>query len=169
MKLQALKHSWSMSYREPPVRGWSPVHIRQHSPLENVEPAALYRWFEVGSGSDRQGFFYAVQKKTLRSQGGLWITCYYHLKQAPIFVPSPHLWSPLCCLMGSWPQGKGYTLSFLQLAFTVSLAELMHHIFEAQVPCVALSDCRVPVSISTRVMRCYWQIPWRKAFQGHYY
>lgn len=43
--------------------------------------------------------------------------------------------------MGSWPQGKGYSLSFLQLAFTVSLAELMHHIFEAQVPCVPLSDC----------------------------
>lgn len=43
--------------------------------------------------------------------------------------------------MGSWPQGKGYSLSFLQLAFTVSLAELMHHIFEAQVPSVPLSDC----------------------------
>lgn len=43
--------------------------------------------------------------------------------------------------MGSWPRGRGYSLSFLQLAFTVSLAELMHHIFEAQVPCVPLSDC----------------------------
>lgn len=43
--------------------------------------------------------------------------------------------------MGSWPQGKGYSLSFLQLAFTVSLAELMHHIFEAQVPRVPPSDC----------------------------
>lgn len=44
--------------------------------------------------------------------------------------------------MGSWPQGKGYSLSFLQLAFTVSLAELMRHIFEAQVPCEPPSDCR---------------------------
>lgn len=36
--------------------------------------------------------------------------------------------------------GQGLRLSFLQLAFTVSLAELMHHIFEAQVPCVPLSE-----------------------------
>lgn len=43
--------------------------------------------------------------------------------------------------MGSWPQGRGYSLSFLQLAFTVSLAELMHHIFEAQVSPAPLSDC----------------------------
>lgn len=103
--------------------------------------------------SDRQVFLYTVEKKYSegRSQGRLWktVTCYPHLNrnqiagpfQPSLFVRSPCLWSPLCCLMGSWPQGKGYSLSFLQLAFTVSLAELMHHIFEAQVPCVPVSDC----------------------------
>lgn len=50
--------------------------------------------------------------------------------------------------MGSWPQGKGYSLSFLQLAFMVSLAELMHHIFEAQVPRVLLSDYGQNLTVS---------------------
>ena len=76
-----------------------------------------------------------------RSHWGLCKTCYPRLNRNPIaglfspslFVRSPCLWNPLCCLMGSWPQGRGYSLSFLQLAFTVSLAELMHHIFEDQV------------------------------------
>lgn len=55
--------------------------------------------------------------------------------------------------MGSWPQGKGYSLSFLQLAFTVSLAELMHHIFEAQVPCEAGSDCRQDLTDSLYLLQ----------------
>lgn len=89
--------------------------------------------------------------------------------QASLFVRSPCLWSPLFCLMGSWPQGKGYSLSFLQLAFTVSLAELMHHIFEAQVPCVPLSDCRRDLTDSLypfqpALLDDVGKIPWRIPF-----
>lgn len=61
--------------------------------------------------------------------------------QTSVFAHPPCLWSPVCCLMGSWPRGRGYSLSFLQLVFTVSLAELMHHIFEAQVPWELLGEC----------------------------
>lgn len=45
------------------------------------------------------------------------------------------------CFVGLWSQGKGLSLSFLQLAFTVSLAELMHHILEAQVSSEPRSGC----------------------------
>lgn len=76
--------------------------------------------------------------------------------------------------MGSWPQGKGYSLSFLQLAFTVSLAELMHHIFEAQVPCVPLSDCGQDFTDSLypfqpALLDAIGKIPWRIPFQANYY
>lgn len=76
--------------------------------------------------------------------------------------------------MGSWPQGKGYSLSFLQLAFTVSLAELMHHIFEAQVPCVPPSDCGRDLTDSlypfqAALLEGIGKIPWRVPFQANYY
>lgn len=133
--------------------------------------------------SDRQ-FSLDCREKCVEgsSQGGLWKSCYPHFNRHQIagsfrpglFVHSRCLCRPLCCLMGSWPRGKGYSLSFLQLAFTVSLAELMHHIFEAQVPCAPLSDCGRDLTDSLDPFQpALWdatgEIPWRIQFQANYY
>lgn len=78
------------------------------------------------------------------------------------FARSPYVQNSL------QPQGKGYSLSFLQLAFTVSLAELMHLIFEAQVSSEPLSgcwrdltDCADPFQA-----RCCWHNSLRNTISG---
>lgn len=94
--------------------------------------------------------------------------------QTSVLAHPPCLWSPVCCLMGSWPQGRGYSLSFLQLVFTVSLAELMHHIFEAQVPWELLGDCGQDLTGSfypfpPALLAAVSRIPWRLLFQANCY
>lgn len=76
--------------------------------------------------------------------------------------------------MGSWPQGRGYSLSFLQLAFTVSLAELMHKIFEAQVSSVPLGECGQDLTYSLypfqpALLEVIGKIPCRIQFQDSHY
>lgn len=165
-----------MSYREPPELRARPADHTTYSTW-NIEPVGLFKWFAVSFGVTGS-FLYTVKKYGHGgSQRGLWktVTCYLHLNWnqiAGLFSAASLytlcLWNPLCCLMGSWPQGRGYSLSFLQLAFTVSLAELMHHIFEAQVPCLPLSGCRQDLTdvlypfqpaLLQVIGKTHWRIP----------
>lgn len=135
-----------------------------------MEPVALCRWFAVGLWVTGR-FLYTVILSPKDGWGrgdhststGDFLcksaTCYPHLNPNQISRSESFRAKPLCIvvygddtmklqfsvyLMRSWPQGKGYCLSSLLLAFTVSLAELMDHNFEAQISplhSTSLSDC----------------------------
>lgn len=132
--------------------GTSPADHATKFHLITKEPFALCWRFAVGFGVTVSKKKRKMNTARADPKGDFWktVTCCPHLNQnqiAGLFRPASlraarvHE-TPLCCLMGSWPRGRGYSLSFLQLAFTVSLAELMRHIFEAQVPCAPPSDLR---------------------------